>query len=133
MTDPDHGKLVSAVFLTFSGNCKEALTFYQSCFGGLLNFETFEREVYGYNEKPVVSGSLVTESILIHGTDLVHNEGRILGNYMAIFINCTNIHLRKELIEKLEFSKRDFLIRNYDDDKLIEIIDAFDVRWVLYV
>lgn len=77
-----HDKLISAVFITFFGNCKQALTFYQSCFGGLLQFETFEKEIQGYRELPVVSGSLVSEKIIIHGSDLVHNEGRKIGNYI---------------------------------------------------
>jgi len=132
-TAPDHRKFVSAVFLTFSGNCREALTFYQTCFGGALQFKSFEKQLDGYGAMPVVSGSLVAESIVIHGSDLVHNEGRILGNYMAIFIHCTDTYVRKKLAEKLEFGKNDSLIRNYDDDQLIEIIDAFDVRWILYV
>ncbi|KQB98597.1 hypothetical protein [Pedobacter sp. Hv1] len=132
MTDPNHGIMVSAIFLTFSGNCKEALTFYQNCFGGTLQFELFEKELQGYTEKPVVSGSLVADSIVIYGSDLVHNEGRIVGNYMAIFRQCTNKHVRKELIEKLMCSKNYFSIGN-DDDQLIEIVDTFEVRWILSV
>ncbi|WP_165501847.1 VOC family protein [Pedobacter frigiditerrae] len=126
------GEFKSAIFLTFSGNCKEALSFYQTCFGGTLQFETFEKELPGYKETPVVSGSLIADDIIIHGSDLVHNEGRIIGNYMAIFISCANADARKALIEKLELSKHDSSTRN-DDDQLIELIDAFEVRWVLGV
>jgi PhnB protein len=126
-------KSMSAIFLTFSGNCKEALTFYQNCFGGTLQLEIFEKELQGYTEMPVVSGSLVSDNIVIHGSDLVHHEGRILGNYMAIFMHCTNTDVRKELIEKLRPRKKKSFIRNDEDEKLIEIIDDFDVRWVLHV
>ena len=132
MTGPNCNQFVSAVFLTFSGNCKEALTFYQTCFGGTLRFETFEKRLPGYTETPVVSGSLVADTIVIHGSDLVHNEGRILGNYMAILIQCTTIDGRKALIEKLELNKEVPFVGN-DEEKLIEITDAFDVRWVLHV
>lgn len=132
MDTPNCDQFVSAVFLTFSGNCKEALTFYQTCFGGTLRFETFEKQLPGYTEMPVVSGSLVADAISIHGSDLVHNEGRILGNYMAIFIQCTAIDARRALIEKLEFNKKVSSASN-DEGKLIEITDAFDVRWILYV
>ncbi|WP_285058622.1 glyoxalase [Pedobacter ginsengisoli] len=132
-TGPGHRKFVTAVFLTFSGNCREALTFYQTCFGGSLQFKSFEKQLDGYGAIPVVSGSLVAESIIIHGSDLVHDEGRILGNYMAIFIHCRDTYTRKKLVGDLEFSKSDSLVRNYDDDQLIEITDAFDVRWILYV
>lgn len=124
-------KMISGVFITFSGNCKKALSFYQSCFGGLLQFETFGEEVNGYAETPVVRGSLVSDGIIIYGSDLVYNEGRKLGNYIAIFLQCKNTLDRKELIEKLVFDKKNFFVNNYDEQKLIEVTDAFDVRWIL--
>ena len=133
MTDPNHGKFVSAIFITFSGNCMSALTFYQTCFGGTLQFETFEKEIAGYTEMPVVSGSLVSDSIIIHGSDLVHNEGRTRGNYIAVFLRCKTVDERKALTGKLELNKTSLAVRNDDDQKLVEVIDAFDVRWVLGV
>src|SRR5690606_1066851 len=126
-------QLVSAIFITFSGNCRKALTFYQACFGGVLQFETFEKELPGYTEMPVVSGSLVSDRIIIHGSDLVHNEGRKLGNYISVFLPCKNAHDRKELLEKLEGYKKNFPAGNDDDQKLIEVTDAFDVRWILSI
>ncbi|HEY1024671.1 MAG TPA: glyoxalase [Sphingobacteriaceae bacterium] len=133
MADHHHNRSKGAVFITFSGNCKKALTFYQTCFGGTLQFETFEQKLQGYTEMPVVSGSLVSDSITIHGSDLVHNEGRVLGNYMSIFLHCTDVYDRKELIGKLEVNKNKPFFTNHDDRKLIEITDAFDVRWILGV
>ncbi|WP_316793231.1 glyoxalase [Pedobacter frigoris] len=123
---------MAAVFITFSGNCKKALSFYQSCFGGRLQFETFEKELDGYTEIPVVSGSLVSDSVIIYGSDLVHDEGRKVGNYMSIFLRCKNTNERKVLIEKLKFHKDNFSAID-DDQKLVEVTDAFDVRWLLYI
>ena len=82
---------------------------------------------------PVISGSLVSDRIIIYGSDLVHNEGRKLGNYISIFLHCKNVADRKDLIEKLEFNKKGPLGKNYNDKKLVEITDAFDVRWMLGV
>lgn len=129
----ENEKIVSAVFLTFSGNCKKALTFYQTCFGGTLQFKTFGPELQGYADMPVVNGSLVSDRIVIHGSDLVHNEGRKLGNYMAIFLPCKNTQARNSLLEKLNLDNKKLFVPNGDDQKLIEITDAFDVRWVLGV
>ncbi len=131
MTDAIRDKFVSAIFITFSGNCKKALTFYQTCFGGTLQVETFEKELQGYTEMPVVIGSLVSDMIIIHGSDLVHNEGRTLGNYMSIFLHCKNSYDRQALIEKLEVNKRNFSAGNDDGQKLVEVTDVFDVRWIL--
>jgi hypothetical protein len=63
----------------------------------------------------------------------VHNEGRKLGNYISIFLHCDNTYDRKELLKKLQSGKY-FSNGGHDEDqKLIEVTDAFDVRWVLGV
>mgnify|MGYP003652299308 CR=1 FL=1 len=125
--------LTSGIFITFSGNCKKALTLYHTCFGGALHFETFDKELQGYTEMPVVSGSLVSDTIVIHGSDLVHNEGRKTGNYLSIFLHCKNANDRKVLIQKLVPNLSDLSDNNYEEQILIEITDIFDVRWVLSV
>lgn len=127
-----NGKMRSAVFITFSGNCKKALTFYQSCFGGVLQLESFKEELESYNEMPIVCGSLLADGITIHGSDLVHNEGRKIGNYMAVFLECKNSKDRTALIEKLAADKH-LLEGNNDAQNLIELTDVFDVRWVLAI
>jgi uncharacterized glyoxalase superfamily protein PhnB len=123
--------LVSGIFITFSGNCKKALTFYQSCFGGRLHFEIFDKKLPGYPEIPVISGSLVSDSIVIYGSDLVHNEGRNIGNYLSVFLKCKNAEHRRVIIKKLENVHKTQPVRNYEEQRLVEIRDAFDVRWVL--
>lgn len=124
-------KFASGIFLTFSGNCKTALTFYQECFGGTLRFETFEINLNGYFRSPIIAGSLFSDRVVIHGSDLVHDEGRKLGNYMAIFLACENSLERKALLKKLVPGLAQLPVLQDDDQKLIEITDAFDVRWVL--
>lgn len=133
MIVPNARKYVSAVFITFSGNCREALTYYQTCFGGSLQFETFEKEGLSVTEKPIVIGSLFSDKIIVHGSDLVHNEGRILGNYMAVFLHCKTVNERQVVIEKLQVGKEHPTIVDYESQKLVEIIDLFEVRWILAV
>ncbi|TYR34726.1 glyoxalase [Sphingobacterium phlebotomi] len=133
MIVPNARKYVSAVFITFSGNCREALTYYQTCFGGSLQFETFEKEGLSVTEKPIVIGSLFSDRIIVHGSDLVHNEGRILGNYMAVFLHCKTVEERQAVIEKLRRGKEHPTIIDDDSQKLVEIIDIFEVRWILAV
>ncbi len=123
-------KLTSGVYITFSGNCKRALTFYQSCFGGTIDFEIFETPLEGFSEMPVINGSLVSDSIVIHGSDLVHNEGRRIGNYLSVFLPCKSVEHRRAVAEKLHSGQS----RNStEDEKLMEVVDKFDVRWVLSI
>ncbi len=128
----DH-KFISAVFITFSGNCKKALTYYQTCFGGTLQFNTFEKELQGSTEGPVVTGCLTSDRIVIYGSDLVHDEGRKLGNYISIFLHCKDTQERKALMEQLKPDQSRLFDGHCDDLKLIEITDAFDLRWILGV
>lgn len=133
MEIPNHIKYRSAIFITFSGNCRKALTFYQTCFGGTLAFETFKEEIEGYTDRPVITGCLVSDNLIIYGSDLVHNEGRTLGNYLSIFLQCNNTDDRQVLIEKLKLARHNHVNRHGEDQKLVELTDAFDVQWVLGV
>lgn len=132
MSFEDKDKLMHGIFITFSGNCREALTFYQACFGGILHFEILDKELSGYTVPPIISGSLVSERIIIHGSDLVHDEGRRIGNYISIFLPCSGIDDRRMLREKLEAQQK-VSFANDDEQRLIEVSDIFDVRWVLGV
>lgn len=120
----------SGIFITFSGNCKEALKLYQKCFGGELHFETFDEELDGYAERPVIRGTLISECIVIHGSDLVHDEGRKIGNYLSVFLPCKNAEQRDLLISKLKPAVETNDSRNRGLE-LVEIVDAFAVRWIL--
>lgn len=131
MSEYYNAKLSAAIFITFSGNCKKALTFYQACFGGTLKIETLEEELDDYTEMPVLNGTLFSDRLIIHGSDLVHNEGRKIGNYISIFLPCKNTYDRKELLDKLQLDKKKLFIMNKIEQKLIEGTDVFDVRWIL--
>lgn len=130
MNVSNRDKCASAVFITFSGNCREALAFYQTCFGGSLLFEPFETEWQGHPEKPIVIGSLFSDSITIYGSDLVYNEGRKVGNYMAVFLHCKTVGERQSLIEKLGSGTAHSATVDHEGQKLVEIIDMFEVRWI---
>lgn len=84
-------------------------------------------------ETPVVSGSLISENIMIHGSDLVPQEGRKTGNYLSVFLNFSHAAERRVLIEKLKPQCHAIPMQNEEEQKLIELIDAFDVRWILSV
>lgn len=119
----------SAFFITFRGDCKKALTLYQTCFGGKLYFDTFDEPIAEIHETPVISGFLIADKLTIYGSDLVHNEGRRMGNNMAIFVYCNNKKERLDYLKKLD-NRLPHHSKKYPNQKLIEIVDAFDVRWV---
>ena len=123
-------EIKSAFFITFSGNCKKALTLYQKCFGGNLHFEYFDNPLVGFKETPVIKASLVSETITIYGSDLVHEEGRQIGNHVSIFVQCGNYSERLSYMQKLNSTIQHCSPKKYVEQKLIEITDPFDVRWI---
>src|SRR6478609_8817285 len=94
-------KITNSFFITFSVDCKKALITYQDCFGGDLYFDAFEKSISGIQELPIVSGSLVSEMVTIYGSDLVHDEGRKVGNFMSIYIHCEDFQERLDYLKKL--------------------------------
>src|SRR5690606_38912389 len=95
----------SSIFLTFSGNCKRALTFYQNCFGGQLHFEMFDKVVETFPKQFVISGCLRSDKIIIRGSDLTYDQGRIIGNSMAIYVQCSSSLERRTIKNKLLIGK----------------------------
>ena len=124
-------KVTSGIFITFTGNCKKALTFYQTCFGGRLYLETLDSALPGYSDKPVISGSLISSRIVIHGSDLGYDGGRIIGNYLSVFLQCKSPDDRLRLHRKLDSSQKSLSPNFNEEQKLIELTDAFDVTWIL--
>ncbi|GGH29246.1 VOC family protein [Dyadobacter endophyticus] len=93
-------------FLTFNGNCKEAMRFYQSCFGGELHF-TYLGDTPGGKRFPheirqlVLHASLVSEHIRLYASDLGGEEGVASGNSISLWISITAPRQLKSVFQKL--------------------------------
>ncbi|QQT25196.1 glyoxalase [Sphingobacterium spiritivorum] len=133
MLHQSHNIFQSGVFISFAGNCKEALTYYQSCFGGQLKFQMMEQHLEGFEKVPVISGSLISDSVSIYGSDLIPDEGRQTGNYLAVFLLCNNAQSRTLLLEKLMPAFTSSWTKDEETKSLIEVTDRYDVRWLLAV
>lgn len=122
----------SAVFLTFNGKCEQALKSYQKCFGGQMTIEYFGRKLKGFEQKIILRANFTSELISIIGSDLGHNEGLKVGNNMAIYLKCRNVLERQSFINSL--GGQELLSKKETENSvLIEIIDAFDVRWIFEI
>lgn len=124
----------SGVFISFPGNCREALTFYQRCFGGTLYLQNTNEIIYGRTAAPLVCGSLISDTVVIYGSDLLHDDGRKIGNYISVFLLCNGLEDRKLVLSRL-MNGTDDALRDRTDvtDALVEVTDPFDVRWILGV
>ncbi|MER3374953.1 MAG: glyoxalase/bleomycin resistance/extradiol dioxygenase family protein [Allomuricauda sp.] len=81
-------------YLTFNGNCREAMEFYKECLGGELNIQTLEdtpdETQFPPNiKKYVVQAALKADNMLLMGTDMI-NEKLIKGNSISILVDSTD-------------------------------------------
>ena len=82
-------------YINFSGNCREAMTFYNQCIGGELNMQTvqgspLEKDCTEALQQHILHASLTKDALLLMGSDMEGPEGFIKGNNIALSLNCSS-------------------------------------------
>lgn len=82
-------------YLTFNGNCREAMTFYKDCLGGELVLQTIgespvSAEIPAFMRSFILHSSLTKGSLVITGSDMVPETGLMPGNTVSLFLNCAS-------------------------------------------
>ncbi len=126
-------------YLSFNGNCREALHFYQSCFGGDLNLmrigdSPMASHVPADAQDHIIYGTLTTPTILIQATDAgVLGGSFAVGDNVAIGVDCLTEAEIDTLFEKL--SEGGHIHTPLGDmfwgGKFGAITDRFDTSWRL--
>jgi PhnB protein len=81
-------------YLTFNGNCREAMKFYKDCLGGEVSFLTIEESpmaetIPPHLKKYILHSLLVNENVIIMASDMCSENGLTKGNSVSIFLNCS--------------------------------------------
>lgn len=93
-------------YLTFNGNCREAMQFYQQCLGGDLQVQTLH-ETELSTKMPEAIKELVLQAVLtmhaftLVATDMVHDEGLVKGNNVSLLLTFNNTREIKTCYQKL--------------------------------
>lgn len=82
-------------YVTFNGNCHEAMAFYQEALGGELTLLSVqgmpvEARCPAGQEKQIMHAMLVKDDMVLMGTDMIGPAGYKLGNTIALSINCAS-------------------------------------------
>ena len=126
-----------SAYLTFNGNCREALTFYKECFDADLNLQTVEGSPMEDQCPPgmkhlILHAILIKDDFILMATDMVEPEGFIKGNNISLSVMCGS---EKEINNY--FSK--FSVGGEILDPLREqfwgaifgcVVDKFGIRWM---
>ncbi|WP_199140183.1 VOC family protein [Pedobacter sp. ASV12] len=125
-------------YLTFNGNCRQAMTFYQSCLGGELELQTIGQaplsEPLPANIKAyIVQATLRKDNLVLMATDMVANEGLNSGNSVSLLLNCQSEqelhHYYRQLARQGQATQP--LATNFWGAIFGSLTDQFGVRWLL--
>jgi PhnB protein len=81
-------------YLTFDGNCREAMHFYHDCLRGELSLQTVGEtpmadRLPGNMRQCILHATLTSDQLLLMGSDMVDDAGLIRGNSVSLMLNCS--------------------------------------------
>jgi PhnB protein len=126
-------------YLTFNGNCREAMTFYKNCFGGELFLQTIagsplSEKMPERMRNCILHSTLTKGNLLLMGSDMVAEEGLIRGNAVSLSLECDSeedIHKFYSYLSQGGQSAHS--VENTFWGALFgDLIDKFGNRWLLH-
>ncbi len=125
-------------YLTFDGNCREAMNFYKDCLGGELSLNTVGDSAMAAKLPPgmkesIMHSSLVKGSLTLMASDMMDDSGLVRGNAISLMINCSSEAELTAFFNRLSVGgkintapKTEFWGSVYAD-----LTDRFGTRWML--
>jgi PhnB protein len=125
-------------YLKFSGNCREAMTFYKDCLGGDLSLQTVAEtplasQMPAAVQNNILHAALTRGSLVLLGSDMVGPEGRIPGSAIFLALDCSSEEEIKAFFAKLSAGgqityplKTEFWGATFG-----QITDKYGINWML--
>jgi len=82
-------------YLTFNGNCREAMNFYKACLGGDLSLQTIGESPLA-DKMPeqmkdgILHATLIKDKLVLMGSDMVSDNGLVRGNAVSLLLQCSS-------------------------------------------
>lgn len=93
-------------YLTFNGNCREAMTFYRDVLGGQLTLQTIGDSPLSDKMPPemkecILHATITNNKLILMGSDMVPNTGLQHGNAVSMSLQCRSEEEIRERYKKL--------------------------------
>ena len=130
--------MVIYTYLTYNGNCREAMKFYQKCLGGKLYIQNLG--IYPGAEKMprqmkhcILQATLTNRNFKLTGTDLVAEGGLKKGNSISLLLNCQSETEIISCYKKLSEGGKQLhtLKMNFTGGLSGDLTDKFGNQWLL--
>ena len=126
-------------YLTFNGNCREAMTFYKECLGGELAFQTIgdsplSDKMPDQMKDCILHSTLSKDALMLMGSDMVSEQGLTKGNAVSLMLDCSNEEEIKLLYSKLsEGGEATHPLENTFFGALFgDLTDKYGNHWLLH-
>ena len=125
-------------YLTFNGNCREAMTFYRDCLGGELQLQAIgdspmAKEIPAEMKDCILHGSLTNGGLVLLASDMVGESGLIRGNAVSLMLNCSSEAEIRNCYVKLSVDGRatHLLEETFWGALFGDLTDKFGHHWLL--
>jgi PhnB protein len=125
-------------YISFNGNCREAMTFYKECLGGELVMQTVAESPLATQcpssmQNSILHASLSNRNMILMASDMIPPGGYTKGNDIALSLNCSaeeeinlfykNLSVDGQILDELktQFWGAIFGV----------LTDKFGIRWML--
>jgi PhnB protein len=125
-------------YLTFDGNCREAMTFYRDCFGGNLSMQTvagspMEDQFPEEARNNILHAHLANNMLTLQGSDLNGQERLVRGNTISLSLSCSSEKEIKTFFKKLSSGGRiAHPLHQFFAGMMGTLTDKFEKDWILY-
>ncbi len=125
-------------YLTFDGNCREAMEFYQSCMGGNLKIQTFGEAPMpspeNYKDK-IMHASLENDSLSFMASDTMPGNPVIKGTNVHLSVAGTDSARLNEMFLKLSAggTVNMKLEKQFWGDTFGMVTDKFGIHWMFNI
>jgi PhnB protein len=128
-----------SAYLSFNGNCREAMNFYQECLGGELALQTLG-EYPNTDKMPkqmkayILHATLTRNGLVIMGSDMLGEDGLKKGNTISLMLNCDSEEEINDCYQKLSKGgvKTHPIALSFWGAFLGDLTDRFGNQWILH-
>jgi PhnB protein len=125
-------------YLTFNGNCREAMTFYAECLDGELTLQTIGDSPLADQMPPqmkacILHATITKGAMVLMGSDMVPESGLVKGNAVSLMLACSSEEEIKSCYDKLSAGgqKTHPLEHTFFGSIMGDLNDQFGNHWLL--
>lgn len=125
-------------YLTFCGNCRDAMLFYKDCLGGELSIQTVEESPMADQwpidtQKHILHAALVKGDMVLLASD-INSVPLINGNTISLSLNCADeTEINNYFVRLSQGGIITHPLHDFFGGKIGALTDKHGISWLLYL